>query len=231
MASMKAIKKRITSVNNTKKIMKAMNLVAASKLQKAKARLDDIRPMYSDIKKVMENIKSGFSEEMNIPFAEVREVKNILYLILTSDRGLCGSFNATVSKEALAYVEANKEKDTKIIAVGSKGWDYFRRRGKEVIQRCEAASEASSFADAEVLGNKVADMYSKRRPANIARPRQIAMYLAKELTPKSLPEIGDRFGGRDHTTVLYAVKKIAQERIKNPDLNRELIILEQTLKG
>jgi chromosomal replication initiator protein len=54
---------------------------------------------------------------------------------------------------------------------------------------------------------KVADMYSKKRPASIARPRQIAMYLAKELTQKSLPEIGDLFGGRDHTTVLHAVRK------------------------
>jgi len=161
MSSMKAIKKRITSVNNTKKIMKAMNLVAASKLQKAKARLDDIRPMYSDIKKVMENIRSGFGEEVDIPFADVREVNNILCIVLTGDRGLCGSFNATVSKEALAHVDALKEKNAKIIAVGSKGWDYFRRRGKDVIQRCEAASEASSFADAEALGNKISDMYLK----------------------------------------------------------------------
>ena len=59
---------------------------------------------------------------------------------------------------------------------------------------------------------KVADMYSKKRPASIARPRQIAMYLAKELTQKSLPEIGDSFGGRDHTTVLHAVRKIGGER-------------------
>ena len=160
MSSMKVIKKRITSVNNTKKIMKAMNLVAASKLQKAKARLDDIRPMYSDIKKVMENIRAGVSEDMEIPFAEAREVKNILYIVLTGDRGLCGSFNATVSKEALAYVEALKDKSAKILAVGSKGWDYFRRRGKEIAHRCEAASEASSFADAEALGNRVAEMYS-----------------------------------------------------------------------
>jgi len=159
MSSMKAIKKRITSVNNTKKIMKAMNLVAASKLQKAKTRLDDIRPMYSDIKKVMENIKAGVSDEMDIPFAEDREVKNIVYIVLTSDRGLCGGFNATVSKEALAYVEANKDKNAKIIAVGSKGWDYFRRRGKEIVHRCEGASEATSFTDAEALGYKVADMY------------------------------------------------------------------------
>jgi chromosomal replication initiator protein len=78
---------------------------------------------------------------------------------------------------------------------------------------------------------KVADMYSKRRPANIALPRQVAMYLAKELTQKSLPEIGDLFGGRDHTTVLHAVRKISDARSKLADLNHTLHVLEQTLKG
>ena len=78
---------------------------------------------------------------------------------------------------------------------------------------------------------KVADMYSKRRPANIARPRQIAMYLAKELTQKSLPEIGELFGGRDHTTVLHAVRKMAAERQLMTELNQQLHVLEQTLKG
>ena len=78
---------------------------------------------------------------------------------------------------------------------------------------------------------KVADMHSKKRPANIARPRQIAMYLAKELTQKSLPEIGEMFGGRDHTTVLHAVRKIAGERQQLTELNQQLHVLEQTLKG
>ncbi|MFY1918256.1 chromosomal replication initiator protein DnaA [Achromobacter xylosoxidans] len=78
---------------------------------------------------------------------------------------------------------------------------------------------------------KVADMYSKRRPANIALPRQVAMYLAKELTQKSLPEIGDLFGGRDHTTVLHAVRKISDARAKQAELNHTLRVLEQTLKG
>ena len=78
---------------------------------------------------------------------------------------------------------------------------------------------------------KVADMYSKRRPANIALPRQVAMYLAKELTQKSLPEIGDLFGGRDHTTVLHAVRKISGARSKQTELNHALHVLEQTLKG
>jgi chromosomal replication initiator protein len=78
---------------------------------------------------------------------------------------------------------------------------------------------------------KVADMYSKRRPNAIAMPRQVAMYLAKELTQKSLPEIGELFGGRDHTTVLHAVRKIASNRAKDAELNHALHVLEQTLKS
>ncbi|GAB4467330.1 MAG: chromosomal replication initiator protein DnaA [Burkholderiaceae bacterium] len=78
---------------------------------------------------------------------------------------------------------------------------------------------------------KVADMYSKRRPNAIAMPRQVAMYLAKEMTQKSLPEIGELFGGRDHTTVLHAVRKIASSRAKDAELNHALHVLEQTLKG
>ena len=77
---------------------------------------------------------------------------------------------------------------------------------------------------------RVADMYSKRRPANIALPRQIAMYLAKELTQKSLPEIGELFGGRDHTTVLHAVRKITEWRQHRQELNHQIHVLEQTLR-
>jgi len=78
---------------------------------------------------------------------------------------------------------------------------------------------------------KISDMYSKRRPTSIAAPRQVAMYLAKEFTQKSLPEIGELFGGRDHTTVLHAVRKIADVRAKDSELNHALHVLEQTLKG
>ncbi len=83
----------------------------------------------------------------------------------------------------------------------------------------------------DFYGIKTTDMHSKRRTSNIALPRQIAMYLAKELTQKSLPEIGKMFGGRDHTTVLYAVKKISNTRHENDHIARSLNILEQTLKG
>jgi len=99
------------------------------------------------------------------------------------------------------------------------------------VQNRQISVENIQKTVADFFNIKVADMYSKRRPANIARPRQIAMYLAKELTQKSLPEIGELFGGRDHTTVLHAVRKITADRSKNPECNHELHVLEQTLKG
>lgn len=76
---------------------------------------------------------------------------------------------------------------------------------------------------------KVADMFSKKRTRNLARPRQIAMTLAKEFTPLSLPEIGDAFGGRDHTTVLHACRKIAELRDQDQTISREYLVLQQTL--
>jgi chromosomal replication initiator protein len=99
------------------------------------------------------------------------------------------------------------------------------------IQNRQISIENIQKTVADFYKIKVADMYSKKRPASIARPRQIAMYIAKEMTQKSLPEIGDSFGGRDHTTVLHAVRKIGGERQKNTELNQQLHVLEQTLKG
>ena len=99
------------------------------------------------------------------------------------------------------------------------------------IQNRQISVENIQKTVADYYKIKIADMYSKKRPASIARPRQIAMYLTKELTQKSLPEIGELFGGRDHTTVLHAVRKMSAERQLMTELNQQLHVLEQTLKG
>ena len=74
-------------------------------------------------------------------------------------------------------------------------------------------------------------MHSKKRSRDIARPRQVAMALAKELTSMSLPNIGDAFGGRDHTTVLHACKTIAEMRESDPDISRDYAALQQMLRN
>nr|WP_211167337.1 chromosomal replication initiator protein DnaA [Aromatoleum evansii] len=78
---------------------------------------------------------------------------------------------------------------------------------------------------------KVADMHSKKRTRVIARPRQVAMWLAKDLTPMSLPAIGEAFGGRDHTTVLHACRTIADLRLADQQLNHDVHVLTQVLRG
>ncbi len=137
--------------------------------------------------------------------ANVRELEGALRKILAYSRFSHKDINIQLAREAL--------KD--LLSIQN------RQIGVENIQKTVA----------DFYKIKVADMYSKKRPASIARPRQIAMYLAKEMTQKSLPEIGELFGGRDHTTVLHAVRKISGERGKNTELNQQLHVLEQTLKG
>jgi chromosomal replication initiator protein len=84
---------------------------------------------------------------------------------------------------------------------------------------------------AEFFKLKISDMHSKKRNRNVARPRQVAMALAKDLTQMSLPEIGEAFGNRDHTTVLHACRTIASLRKQDSVMNRDYLVLEQVLKG
>ena len=99
------------------------------------------------------------------------------------------------------------------------------------ISRAPISVDAIQRTVADFFKIKVADMYSKRRPAHIARARQVAMFFAKELTQKSFPEIGEAFGGRDHTTVMHAVKRVTELRQHDQEWNRQLHVLEQMLRG
>ena len=110
--------------------------------------------------------------------------------------------------------------------------DIVREALKDILSlhRTAITIEMIQKTVADFFKLKLGDMYSKRRPASIALPRQIAMYLSKELTQKSLPEIGYAFGGRDHTTVLHAVKKIQSVRQSNSTINHNIHILEQQLR-
>lgn len=108
---------------------------------------------------------------------------------------------------------------------------------REALQGILVASTAQLTIDriqgvaAEYFKVSLADLYSKSRLKSIAMPRQIAMYLCKELTNSSLKEIGEKFGKRDHTTVIHAIKKISDQRIKDKDLNYKIHVLEQMLKN
>jgi chromosomal replication initiator protein len=137
--------------------------------------------------------------------SNVRELEGALKKVLAFARFNARELSLDVAKEALRD----------ILNVAS------RQVSVEGIQKTVA----------EYFKIKISDMHSKKRNRNVARPRQVAMALAKELTQMSLPEIGEAFGNRDHTTVLHACRTIASLRKQDTGLNRDYLILEQVLKG
>ncbi|MCL2699174.1 MAG: ATP synthase F1 subunit gamma [Defluviitaleaceae bacterium] len=156
MPSKKAIKRRIISVKATKQIMKAMDMVAASKLQRVKQRLVAARPLFKEANRIADTLKSNEHLQENA-FVKPREVKNTAYVVITSNRGLCGSYNANISNKALAHMN---DKNENIIAVGLKGRDYFKRREKNIVHVCAEATETLFFSDAENIAETVMDLYA-----------------------------------------------------------------------
>ncbi|UVW28575.1 chromosomal replication initiator protein DnaA [Massilia sp. H6] len=187
--------------------------------------------------RLISRFDSGLTVAIEPPELEMR-VAILLKKAQSEDVTLSDDVAFFVAKHLRSNVRELEGALRKILA-------YSRFHGKDItidvvkealkdllsVQNRQISVENIQKTVADFFNIKVADMYSKRRPANIARPRQIAMYLAKELTQKSLPEIGELFGGRDHTTVLHAVRKISADRQKNAECNHELHVLEQTLKG
>jgi F-type H+-transporting ATPase subunit gamma len=106
----------------------------------------------------MDGVQSG-EAAADSAYCQKREVKNIAYLVITGDRGLCGGYNISMCKEALAQINANAVSE-KIIVVGSKGRDYFRRRGKNIVKEVHYASETVTYLDAEKIGKQLIDMYN-----------------------------------------------------------------------
>ncbi len=129
MASLKDISTKIGGVKKTSQITKAMNMVSAAKLRGAQQKMENFHPYAEKFNATMANLSSGASGEY--PLMEVRDVKTVEIVVVTSDRGLCGSFNANIIKmaELLARKYEAEGKKVSFVCVGKKGSNYFRKRG------------------------------------------------------------------------------------------------------
>lgn len=135
MASLKDIRMQIDSTKNMQQITKAMNLVSTAKLRKAQNNITNMRPYALALKKVIANITA--TQKISNPLMSKKDkVNNVLLVVLTSDRGLCGSFNSSINKFAEKYYNENQSKYGKVdfIFIGKRGLDYFGRKGIKPIQ-------------------------------------------------------------------------------------------------
>jgi F-type H+-transporting ATPase subunit gamma len=130
--NMKEIKRRIKSVSSTMQITKAMELVASSKLRKAKKKEKETRPFFEAQEHMLEEIYRSHTVET--PYAVHRQVKNSLYIVIAGDKGLAGGYNSNVFKK-VAAVHGSKESKPLIVAIGKKAVDYFEKREYDIVER------------------------------------------------------------------------------------------------
>jgi F-type H+-transporting ATPase subunit gamma len=129
MASLKSIKKRIVSVKNTYQITKAMKMVSAAKLRRAQENVIAARPYANKLNEVLQSLGGSLHNGQH-PLLETREVKKLLLIVITADRGLCGGFNTNLCKAGERFLKDNKElyEQIHVLTVGRKGYEYFKNR-------------------------------------------------------------------------------------------------------
>jgi F-type H+-transporting ATPase subunit gamma len=135
MATLRDIKRRIKGVQNTQQITKAMKMVAAAKLRRAQDNVINSRPYAKKIIEMLSSLASE-SDRNDNPYISTREIKNVLIVVVTADRGLCGAFNTNLIKETARIIEEDfkpKGIQASLYCVGKKGYDHFRKRGYNIL--------------------------------------------------------------------------------------------------
>jgi F-type H+-transporting ATPase subunit gamma len=168
MASLKEVRNRIVSVNSTQQITKAMKMVSAAKLRRAQDAIHQMRPYAQKLSEMIAAVSAQTEAGAENPFTEVREIKRVLIIVVTSDRGLCGAFNANVGKAAMALVQekyANLQSagQVEILSLGKKGAEYLSRRGFKVNESFTDIFTRLNFNNVRVIGEDVLASFTEKK--------------------------------------------------------------------
>jgi len=162
MATLKAIRKRISSVRNTQQITKAMKMVSAAKLRRAQEAAVAARPYAEKMTELLKNVAARVSIEAH-PLLQTREEKKIDLVLFTSDRGLCGGYNANLIRAAEAFIRRHPpDKEVELTLVGRKGADHFRRRRAPIADRYLNVLATAPDELAAAIGQKLISRFINR---------------------------------------------------------------------
>jgi F-type H+-transporting ATPase subunit gamma len=168
MASLKEVRNRIVSVNSTQQITKAMKMVSAAKLRRAQDAIHQMRPYAKKLAEMIATVSAQTEAGAENPFTEVREIKNALIIVVTSDRGLCGAFNANVGKATMALVQEkyaglHAAGNVEILALGKKGGEYLSRRGYKVNDANADIFSRLNFTNVREIGEFVLNAFTEKK--------------------------------------------------------------------
>jgi F-type H+-transporting ATPase subunit gamma len=158
MATMREIRNRIRTVKNIEKITRAMKLVAAARLKRAQSRVEAARPYAEKMQRVMQNLSRAAGEVAH-PLLAFREERNIAVIIITSDRGLCGSYNANILRRAMELLRPRDPATVRLVLIGRKGISFFRRYPFPVVATMPLTATEVSFSDVQPVVSVVRELF------------------------------------------------------------------------
>ncbi len=159
MANLKEIRNRITSVQSTMQITSAMKMVSAAKLKKAQDAITAMRPYAEKLTELLQNLSATIEGDLGGAFTEQREVKKVLIVAITSNRGLCGAFNSNVIKQVKNLQETYAGKEVEVFAIGKKGADVLKKT-MAVTTVETGIFDQLTFEHAAKLANEIADKFT-----------------------------------------------------------------------
>jgi F-type H+-transporting ATPase subunit gamma len=162
MANLKAIRDRIKSVKNTKKITEAMRLVAAAKVRRAQEQVIATRPFADRLAQVLYGLQTRLKfEEANLPLLKKRDVKTVGLLVISGDRGLCGGYNGNVIKRTETRIKELQEQglDYRMVIVGRKAGQYFQRRDRPIEKTFAGLEQIPTAAEASMIGDELLSLF------------------------------------------------------------------------
>lgn len=166
MPSLKEVRNRISSVTSTRQITSAMKLVSASKLKRAQDNITRMRPYADKLKEILGNLSGAVSSDTESPYAEQREAKRILLVVVTSNKGLCGAFNANVIKRAAAFLDQHAgqtaDGSLEMICIGRKASAFFSKRNVKIRAQFDEVVDKPTFANANGIAELVMGLFADR---------------------------------------------------------------------
>ena len=158
MANLKEIRNRIASIGSTMQITSAMKMVSAAKLKKAQDAIVQMRPYANKLTELLQNLSAN-AEDIESPYSEQRDVKNVLLVAITSNRGLCGGFNSNVIKETVRIAQTNyADKNVSLYTIGKKGNDLLSKKFT-VIGNQNALFDTLTFDNASLVAEELMQLF------------------------------------------------------------------------
>jgi F-type H+-transporting ATPase subunit gamma len=201
MPSLIDIRRRIRSVKNTQQITKAMKMVSAAKLRRAQDRAIASRPYATMMNRVLSNVAAaaaGNEEVADLPLLQVREEKRIQMIVVSSDRGLAGAFNANLFRMAQRFIDEHRGADIRVETIGRKSRDYFRKRGFTITGEHIGIVERPTHDQAAEIARKMIDLYTNAEvdtvyiAVNEFKNVMAPSLVTKKILPVEVPEGGEQ---------------------------------------